>query len=185
MGVNVLDENVVKKIYEVKGRFSDNLLIVYIYEKEEVYDLVKDISDKVKFVIEKFWLGFIIIILNKKDIILYKISGGFDIVVIRMFFNVIVRVIIKEVGIFIVVFFVNILGCLFLIKVKYVYEEMNGRVDGIVLGGDSNFGLELIVLDLIEEIFMILRLGSIIKEVLEEFFGEVKFDLLLSKKEDN
>lgn len=66
LGANALDENAVKKIYEAKGRPSDNPLIVHIYEKEEVYDLAKDISDKAKLVIEKLWPGPITIILNKK-----------------------------------------------------------------------------------------------------------------------
>ena len=39
LGANGLDENAVKKIYEAKGRPSDNPLILHIYNKEEVYDL--------------------------------------------------------------------------------------------------------------------------------------------------
>ena len=35
LGANALDENAVKKIYEAKGRPSDNPLIVHIYNKEE------------------------------------------------------------------------------------------------------------------------------------------------------
>lgn len=96
LGANALDENAVKKIYEAKGRPSDNPLIVHIYEKEEVYDLAKDISDKAKLVIEKLWPGPITIILNKKDIIPYKTSGGLDTVAIRMPSNVIARAIIKK-----------------------------------------------------------------------------------------
>ncbi|HBG7379197.1 threonylcarbamoyl-AMP synthase [Clostridioides difficile] len=185
LGANALDENAVKKIYEAKGRPSDNPLIVHIYEKEEVYDLAKDISDKAKLVIEKLWPGPITIILNKKDIIPYKTSGGLDTVAIRMPSNVIARAIIKEAGIPIAAPSANISGRPSPTKAKHVYEEMNGRVDGIVLGGDSNFGLESTVLDLTEEIPMILRPGSITKEVLEELLGEVKLDPSLSKKEDN
>ncbi|MEG0340063.1 MAG: Sua5/YciO/YrdC/YwlC family protein, partial [Oscillospiraceae bacterium] len=33
LGANALDENAVKKIYEAKGRPSDNPLIVHIYDK--------------------------------------------------------------------------------------------------------------------------------------------------------
>ncbi|HBF4863608.1 TPA: threonylcarbamoyl-AMP synthase, partial [Clostridioides difficile] len=182
---NALDENAVKKIYEAKGRPSDNPLIVHIYEKEEVYDLAKDISDKAKLVIEKLWPGPITIILNKKDIIPYKTSGGLDTVAIRMPSNIIARAIIKEAGIPIAAPSANISGRPSPTKAKHVYEEMNGRVDGIVLGGDSNFGLESTVLDLTEETPMILRPGSITKEVLEELLGEVKLDPSLSKKEDN
>ncbi|MFQ5008780.1 threonylcarbamoyl-AMP synthase [Clostridioides difficile] len=185
LGANALDENAVKKIYEAKGRPSDNPLIVHIYEKEEVYDLAKDISDKAKLVIEKLWPGPITIILNKKDIIPYKTSGGLDTVAIRMPSNVIARAIIKEAGTPIAAPSANISGRPSPTKAKHVYEEMNGRVDGIVLGGDSNFGLESTVLDLTEETPMILRPGSITKEVLEELLGEVKLDPSLSKKEDN
>ncbi|VIG77053.1 RNA-binding protein [Clostridioides difficile] len=185
LGANALDENAVKKIYEAKGRPSDNPLIVHIYEKEEVYDLAKDISDKAKLVIEKLWPGPITIILNKKDIIPYKTSGGLDTVAIRMPSNIIARAIIKEAGIPIAAPSANISGRPSPTKAKHVYEEMNGRVDGIVLGGDSNFGLESTVLDLTEETPMILRPGSITKEVLEELLGEVKLDPSLSKKEDN
>lgn len=185
LGANALDENAVKKIYEAKGRPSDNPLIVHIYEKEEVYDLAKDISDKAKLVIEKLWPGPITIILNKKDIIPYKTSGGLDTVAIRMPSNIIARAIIKEAGIPIAAPSANISGRPSPTKAKHVYEEMNGRVDGIVLGGDSNFGLESTVLDLTEETPMILRPGSITKEVLEKLLGEVKLDPSLSKKEDN
>ena len=45
LGANALDENAVKKIYEAKGRPSDNPLIVHIYNKEEVYNLAKDINE--------------------------------------------------------------------------------------------------------------------------------------------
>lgn len=185
LGANALDENAVKKIYEAKGRPSDNPLIVHIYEKKEVYDLAKDISDKAKLVIEKLWPGPITIILNKKDIIPYKTSGGLNTVAIRMPSNIIARAIIKEAGIPIAAPSANISGRPSPTKAKHVYEEMNGRVDGIVLGGDSNFGLESTVLDLTEETPMILRPGSITKEVLEELLGEVKLDPSLSKKEDN
>ena len=59
------------------------------------------------------------------------------------------------------------------------------RVSGIVLGGDSNFGLESTVLDVTSDIPMILRPGSITKEDLENVIGEVIIDPSLAKKEDN
>ena len=62
---------------------------------------------------------------------------------------------------------------------------MNGRVSGIVLGGDCNFGLESTVLDVTRDIPMILRPGSITKEDLEKVIGKVLIDPSLAKKEDN
>src|SRR5699024_1597180 len=84
LGANALDEDAVKKIYEAKGRPSDNPLIVHVYSKEEVYNLAKNINEKAEIIMEHFWPGPITIILDKKDIVPYKTSGGLETVAIRM-----------------------------------------------------------------------------------------------------
>ena len=99
LGANALDENAVKKIYEAKGRPSDNPLIVHIYNKEEVYNLAKDVNEKAEIIMEHFWPGPITIILNKKDIVPYKTSGGLETVAIRMPSHSIAREIIKQAGV--------------------------------------------------------------------------------------
>lgn len=185
LGANALDEDAVKKIYEAKGRPSDNPLIVHIYNKEEVYNLAKGINEKAEIIMEHFWPGPITIILNKKDIVPYKTSGGLETVAIRMPSHSIARAIIKQAGIPIAAPSANISGRPSPTKADHVYEEMNGRVSGIVLGGDSNFGLESTVLDVTTETPMILRPGSITKEDLEKVIGEVLIDPSLAKKEDN
>lgn len=185
LGSNALDEQAVKKIYEAKGRPSDNPLIVHIYKKEEVYELAKDISKKAEDVMQKFWPGPITLILNKKNIVPYKTSGGLDTVAIRMPSHKIAREIIRMAGIPIAAPSANISGRPSPTKAEHVYEEMNERVDGIVLGGDCDFGLESTVVDFTSEIPMILRPGSITKEDLEKVIGNVILDPSLEKKEDN
>ncbi len=185
LGANALDENAVKKIYEAKGRPSDNPLIVHIYDREEVRDLAKDISNKAKIVMDKFWPGPITIILNKKDIVPNTTSGGLDTVAIRMPSHKIARELIKQSGLPIAAPSANISGRPSPTKANHVKEEMDGRVSGIVLGGNCDFGLESTVLDLTGEVPMILRPGSITKEDLEEVLGEVLVDPSLLKKEDN
>ena len=185
LGANALDEDAVKKIYEAKGRPSDNPLIVHIYDKEEVYNLAENINEKAKTIMDKFWPGPITIILNKKDIVPYRTSGGLETVAIRMPSHLIAREIIKEAGVPIAAPSANISGRPSPTKADHVYEEMNGRVSGIVLGGDCNFGLESTVLDVTTENPMILRPGSITKEDLEKVIGEVSIDPSLERKEDN
>ena len=185
LGANALDEDAVKKIYEAKGRPSDNPLIVHIYDKEEVYNLAENINEKAKTIMDKFWPGPITIILNKKDIVPYRTSGGLETVAIRMPSHLIAREIIKEAGVPIAAPSANISGRPSPTKADHVYEEMNGRVSGIVLGGDCNFGLESTVLDVTTENPIILRPGSITKEDLEKVIGEVLIDPSLERKEDN
>lgn len=185
LGANALDEDAVKKIYEAKGRPSDNPLIVHIYKKEEIYELAQNISEKAEVIMDKFWPGPITIILNKKDIVPYRTSGGLETVAIRMPSHPIAREIIRQSGVPVAAPSANISGRPSPTKAKHVYEEMNGRVSGIVLGGDSSFGLESTVLDMTGEVPMILRPGSITKEDLENVVGEVLIDPSLAKKEDN
>ncbi len=185
LGANALDEEAVKKIYEAKGRPSDNPLIVHIHDKDQVYDLAKDVNDKAKCVIEKFWPGPITIILAKKDVVPHRTSGGLDTVAIRMPKHPIAREIIKEAKVPVAAPSANISGRPSPTKGEHVYEEMKGRVSGIVLGGDSDLGLESTVLDLTTNNPMILRPGSVTKEELETLLGEVSIDPCLLNKEDN
>ncbi|MEG0180413.1 MAG: L-threonylcarbamoyladenylate synthase [Terrisporobacter sp.] len=185
LGANALDENAVKKIYEAKGRPSDNPLIVHIYNKNQVNELAKDISQKAHLVMDKFWPGPITIILSKKDIVPSRTSGGLDTVAIRMPSNVIARELLKETNLPIAAPSANISGRPSPTRGNHVYEEMNNRVDGIILGGDCTFGLESTVLDLTNDLPIILRPGSVTKENLESVIGKVEIDPALENKDDN
>lgn len=185
LGANALDENAVSKIYEAKGRPSDNPLIVHIYDKKQVNDLAKDINENAQIIMKKFWPGPITIILKKKDIVPMRTSGGLDTVAIRMPSNPIAKALLEEVKLPIAAPSANISGRPSPTRGKHVHEEMNNRVDGIILGGDCTFGLESTVLDLTSDIPTILRPGSITKEDLEKAIGQVNIDPALENKEDN
>ena len=49
LGANALDESASAKIYEAKGRPSDNPLIVHISKEEQLEPLVKEIRRKLDF----------------------------------------------------------------------------------------------------------------------------------------
>ena len=185
LGANALDEEAVSKIYKAKGRPSDNPLIVHISDKKQIYDLVKSVPKEAEIVMDKFWPGPITIILNKKDIIPNRTSGGLDTVAIRMPSNKIANALIKEAAIPIAAPSANISGRPSPTRASHVYEEMNHRVSGIILGNDCVYGLESTVLDLTGDIPTILRPGSVTKEQLQKELGAVKLDSALEKKEDN
>lgn len=185
LGANALDEKAVAKIYEAKGRPSDNPLIVHIAKKEKIYELAEGISEKAEKVMNEFWPGPLTIILKKKDIVPHVTSGGLDTVAVRMPSHKIAKAILEECNVPVAAPSANISGRPSPTKGEHVYEEMNGRVDGIVLGGNSSFGLESTVVDLTNEVPMILRPGSITKEQLEKVVGKVEIDPSLERKEDN
>lgn len=173
LGANALDENAVKKIYEAKGRPSDNPLIVHVSDFSEIENLVEEIPDGAKKVAEKFWPGPLTVILKKKPIIPQCVSAGLDTVGIRLPENEIARAFIKACGVPIAAPSANVSGKPSPTKFEHVYEDMNGRVAGIIRGGDSGVGVESTVIDMTSEIPTVLRPGGISVEQLREVLGEV------------
>ena len=182
LGANAMDEDAAKKIYVAKGRPSDNPLIVHIADIEEVDKIALEVGEKAKKAMENFWPGPLTIILKKKEIVPNVTSGGLSTVAIRMPSNKIANALIRESKTQIAA---NISGRPSPTKAEHVVKEMSGRVSGIIMGGDCDFGLESTVVDFSEDKPMILRPGSITKEMLEEVLGEVSIDPSLTKKEDN
>ena len=72
LGANALDPEAAKKIYEAKGRPSDNPLIVHISKKEDVDFLAGNISQDSKLLMEAFWPGPLTLILDKSDMIIIQ-----------------------------------------------------------------------------------------------------------------
>lgn len=185
LGANAMDEDAAKKIYVAKGRPSDNPLIVHIADIEEVDKIALEVGEKAKKAMENFWPGPLTIILKKKEIVPNVTSGGLSTVAIRMPSNKIANALIRESKTQIAAPSANISGRPSPTKAEHVVKEMSGRVSGIIMGGDCDFGLESTVVDFSEDKPMILRPGSITKEMLEEVLGEVNIDPSLTKKEDN
>ena len=185
LGANAMDEDAAKKIYLAKGRPSDNPLIVHISDIEEVDKIALEVGEKAKKAMENFWPGPLTIILKKKEIVPNVTSGGLSTVAIRMPSNKIANALIRESKTQIAAPSANISGRPSPTKAEHVVKEMSGRVSGIIMGGDCDFGLESTVVDFSDDNPMVLRPGSITKEMLEEVLGEVSIDPSLSKKEDN
>ena len=185
LGANALDEEAAAKIYQAKGRPSDNPLLVHVADKEDVYDLVENIDDRAKLLMDKFWPGPLTIVFKKKDIIPARTSGGLDTVAIRMPSDQVARDLIRQAGVPIAAPSANISGRPSPTKPEHIIRDMDGRVDGILVGGPCNYGVESTIVDLSGDVAMVLRPGSITLEMLGEILGQVNLDPSLKNKDDN
>lgn len=185
LGADALDENATKKIYEAKGRPSDNPLLVHISEISELEDLVEDIPDRAKKLIDMYWPGPLTIVFKKKDIIPYRTSGGLDTVAIRMPSDEVARRLIRLSETPIAAPSANISGRPSPTKPEHIIRDMDGRVEGILMGGECNFGLESTIVDVSTDPVMILRPGAITPEMIKEVLGDVEIDPSIMKKDDN
>ncbi|MGO1468526.1 MAG: L-threonylcarbamoyladenylate synthase [Tissierella sp.] len=173
LGANGLDEMAVKKIYKAKGRPSDNPLILHIGEVDQLDSLVEEIPDIAFRCIDKFWPGPLTIILKRSHKIPDIITAGLDSVAIRMPEEPIARELINLASLPIAAPSANLSGRPSPTSGAHVIEDMIGKIDVIIDGGDTGIGLESTVLDLSGDRPMILRPGGVSYEELKKIIPHV------------
>ena len=176
LGGDGLNPDSSRKIYEAKGRPSDNPLIIHIWRMEDLEILVKEIPDQARKLAEAFWPGPLTMILPKADCVPKETTGGLDTVAVRMPSHKVALAFIKAAGGFVAAPSANLSGKPSPTLAKYVVEDMDGRIDMIIDGGDIAIGLESTIVDLTAEVPMILRPGFITIDMLKDVLGEVSMD---------
>ena len=142
LGANGLDKEASSKIYEAKGRPSDNPLILHISNTDELKGIVREIPPKAVLIMKAFWPGPLTLIFNKGDIVPYETTGGLDTVAVRMPNHPVALKLIEESGVPIAAPSANISGRPSPTTANHVYEDLNDRIDMIIDGGQVNIGLE-------------------------------------------
>lgn len=176
LGGDGLNPESSKKIYEAKGRPSDNPLIIHIAELKDLFTITSGVSDKALLLAEKFWPGPLTMILKKAQVVPYETTGGLDTVAVRMPDNKIALEFIKKAGGFVAAPSANLSGRPSPTKASHVENDMNGRIEMIIDGGISTIGLESTIVDMTEEVPIILRPGFISINSLSRVVGDVVYD---------
>lgn len=181
LGGDALNPASSKKIYAAKGRPSDNPLIVHIADMEALPPIVAEIPEQAKRLAEVFWPGPLTMIFRKSDLVPHETTGGLDTVAVRMPVHKVAREFIREAGGYVAAPSANLSGRPSPTVAKYVAEDMDGRIEMIIDGGDVEIGLESTIVDMTVEEPMILRPGYITKEMLEEVLETVEEDCTLMR----
>src|SRR6056297_332712 len=171
LGGNIYIEKAVKEIYKAKGRPSDNPLIVHIWNINQLKELTEEISEVAKRLIDKYWPGPLTIIFKKSSNVPKSITGGLDTVAVRMPQDPIALELLEKADVPVAAPSANTSGKPSPTQGKHVVEDLDGKVDIIIDGGDCKVGLESTVIDVYSEPIMILRPGGI---TLEDILKNVK-----------
>jgi L-threonylcarbamoyladenylate synthase len=187
LGANALDETAVKKVYAVKGRPSDNPLIVHVSSFDMVKKYVADFHPATQKLVNTFWPGPLTLIFKvKPDTFSKTVTGGLQTVAFRMPQNAATLELIKQAGVPLVGPSANTSGKPSPTTAQHVFHDLQGKIAGIVDDGPTQIGVESTVLDLTAEdgIPVILRPGAVTQSALQELVGQVSIDQhLLSEKE--
>ena len=185
LGGNALDAQASAKIYAAKGRPSDNPLIVHIADWDAIYKIASEIPPEAKKLADAFWPGPLTMILKKSDAVPMATTGGLDTVAIRMPSNEVARALIRAGGGYVAAPSANTSGRPSPTCAAHVAQDLGGKIEMIIDGGNANIGLESTIVDLTEGKPTILRPGYINQEMLEQVLDEVEMDRGLISPDSN
>ena len=174
LGGSAFSETAVRKIYEAKGRPSDNPMIVHISDLEMLSGIVKVIPDNIRKLCERFWPGPLTILFEKSEKIPDIVTAGLNTVAVRMPSHPIALALIKRLGIPIAAPSANISSRPSPTKAEHVFDDLQGKIPLIIDGGSCNVGVESTVIDVKKGHSVILRPGGVNLEDLRSYLPMIE-----------
>lgn len=176
LGANGLDGEAVRKIFLAKGRPQDNPLILHIPDASWLSRCCDDVPPAAYRLAEAFWPGPLTMILKRKAIVPDETTAGLDTVGMRCPDHAVTLAILREAGLPIAAPSANRSGRPSCTAASHVLEDMAGRIEGLVDGGECRVGVESSIIDLTVAPPRLLRPGGLPLEKLQEILGEVEVD---------
>ncbi len=176
LAANALDGDAVAGVFEAKGRPQDNPLIVHIADLSELDNLVAYVPPVVYDLADAFWPGPLTIILEKSNIIPDEVSAGLSTVAIRMPAHPVAREIIRAAGVPLAAPSANTSGKPSPTSAAHVMQDMTGKIDAVVDGGECTVGVESTVITLCTRRPRLLRPGGITPDDLFAVLGDLVID---------
>lgn len=170
LGASAFDEDAVKKIFLVKGRPSDNPLIVHVSSHAMINRVARCISPDAQKITEKMMPGSLTVVLKKRREIPGAVTANLDTVAVRMPMSQQAREFIAACGVPVAAPSANLSSRPSPTTYGDVAEDMAGRIPLILAGEDCRVGIESTVLDLTGEP-VILRPGIVTPSQIEEVLG--------------
>ncbi len=183
LGANAFNEAAVKKIFEAKGRPSDNPLIVHVASKEQICTVASEIPPAAQLLIEKFMPGPITVVLPKHKEIPYSVTGGLETVGVRIPAHKQAQMFLEACGCPVCAPSANSSGKPSPTTAMHVFDDLNGKIPLILDGGSCQGGIESTVISLCGETPLLLRPGLITVEMLEAVLGKINVHPAILKDE--
>jgi L-threonylcarbamoyladenylate synthase len=166
LGANAWNPTAIQKIFDTKGRPTDNPLIVHISAKKQLSQFAQSIPEEASKLIDAFWPGPLTIVLSKKPEVLDLITAGLQTVGLRMPDHPLALSFIEQAGP-LVAPSANTSGKPSPTKAVHVLNDFGANFP-VIDGGPTKVGLESTVVDLTSNIVTILRPGKIGRKELED-----------------
>jgi len=182
LGADALNTKAVQKVFEAKGRPSDNPLIVHIASIDNAAQFADTIPEKGKQLALRFWPGPLTLVLQKKYDVPDVVTAGLETVALRVPDHPVTLELLRQFKGGIVGPSANISGKPSPTSAEHVLHDLDGKIDIILDAGATTIGVESTVIDVTIDPPVILRIGGLSREDIEKEIGKTsqtqKKDLL-------
>ena len=177
LGAIATKEQAVAKVFQAKGRPSDNPLIVHVKDAQQVFDYAAEVPKLAKDLMERFWPGPLTIILPvKAGVFPANVNNGQETIAFRMPNQHSALRLIDLVGVPLVGPSANLSGKPSPTSVDHVMQDFDGVIAGVVAGDtdQAQIGVESTVVRPMSDRLIILRPGAITQSMLKQVCPKVQ-----------
>lgn len=173
LGALALEPLAVRGIYAAKGRPSTNPLIVHVLGEDDARPLVSRWPLEARQLAARFWPGPLTLVLPRTALVPDECTAGGETVGVRAPSHPAARALLARVGAPLAAPSANRAEHVSPTSAAHVLRDLNGRIDAVLDGGRSAYGIESTVLSLSAEGPRLLRAGAIARAALEELIGPI------------
>jgi len=173
VAANAFNQQAVVKVFKAKNRPAFDPLITHIKNQLAVEPLVKNIPEKARMLMDKFWPGPLTLVLPKSDKISDLISSGLETAAFRVPRQNLLQDLLDKINFPIVAPSANPFGYVSPTTAEHVNEQLGSNIDYILDGGASKIGIESTIVSFETEYPTVLRLGGLPVEEIETVVGEL------------
>lgn len=184
LGADATSNQAVASIFAAKGRPSDNPLIVHLASPDQIEKYVTSITPIAQKLITAFMPGSLTVILPSNGIVTEKVTAGLNTIGIRIPDHPIARALLEEVNLPVAAPSANTSGKPSPTSAVHVFNDLNGKIAGILDGGPTGVGVESTVVDCTGDIAVVLRPGGVTQEQLEKVIGSIVLDHSIKNESD-
>lgn len=185
LAARIDNEKALKNIFKIKGRPSDNPLIVHISDLDMLGGLVDgDVPAEYSALMDRFWPGPLTLVFKRRESVSKTVVGksSIDTVAVRMPKGEKIRNLIRRLGVPLAIPSANTSGKPSPTRVEHVIDDLGEKVALYIDDGPCEIGLESTVFGIIDGNYVILRPGSVTKESIESVVGK---KVLVKSKAEN
>ena len=175
LGCSLFATDAVRRVYQLKRRPVQRPLPVLAGGMEQLAALVR-LDEAPRGLLEQFWPGPLTMVLPRGPEVSGVTCAGLDTVGVRMPSHPVAMKLIQVSGVCVAAPSANTSGRPSPTRAEHVIEDMDGKIDMILDGGEVGIGIESTIVDLTGDVPMILRPGYITKDMLSQVVGPVTVD---------